>query len=400
MDERIVIPTSDRTTRPEIERRPSRFRWLVGVGTAAALSLALAQGPRLEWTEGEAPQRFLNAESVVATPGAFSMLAGPDGDGGVVWTTSDGTRWLQRPLPRIGYRIVYHPTGLFVVDGRSVAVIGPDADDTPVAVAIPDPIRIGNGSDRPGLVSGLGGLVAQTVEGDIFFAAGGRKFIEVVSAEEWRGSADVTGFTSTILSVPPPRIRSTCQPVERRSPDIVPIVDAGSRLVAFVPETDPSIAWPVCEPILWVSDDGTDWRPESAESRFPFGAYITDVDWREGRYVAVGGIGLDEPAAWTSTDGAVWDVIELPGLEEGGRLVGVEQGGLGWMILADRTDHASRKGWFSTDGTCFRTVPDRVIGSSVAVNEEAVISIGRSPDPEVWVGALEGLDIDLGWCRR
>ena len=83
------------------------------------------------------------------------MLSGPDASGGAVWTTSDGNRWIQRPLPRIGYGAVYHPTGLFVMDGRSLAVMGPDADDPPVVVALPDPVRIGNGSDRPGLVSGL-----------------------------------------------------------------------------------------------------------------------------------------------------------------------------------------------------------------------------------------------------
>ncbi len=400
MDERIVIPTSEESSRPHVERRPSRFRWLVGVLAAAFVSVALAQGPQLQWREGETPQRFLNAESVVATPGAFSILAGPEGSGGTVWTTSDGRRWLQRPLPRIGYRIVYHQTGLFVLDGRSVSVVGPDADDPPVTVALPDPVRIGNGSDRPGLVAGLGGLVAQTVGGDIFFAPAGRRFAEVVSADQWRASADVTSFTSTILSVPPPRIRSNCHPVERRSPDIVPVVDAGTELVAFVPESDPSTAWPVCEPVLWVSDDGVEWTAESAESPFPFGAYVSDVDWRNGRYVAVGGVGLDEPAAWTSTDGLDWDVVELPGLEDGSRLVGVERGGLGWMILGERTDGMHGAGWFSTDGTCFRSVPDRVIGSSVAVNEEAVISVGRSPDPEVWVATLEGLSIDFGWCRR
>lgn len=400
MDERIVMPTSEAPSRPQIERRPSRFRWLAVLLAIAVVSVALSGGPQLQWRQGEAPQRFLNAESVVATPGAFSILAGPEVSGGAVWTTSDGQRWLQRPLPRIGYRIVYHPTGLFVLDGRSLAVVGPDADDAPVTVALPDPIRIGNGSNRPGLVSGLGGLVAQTVTGDFFFAPGGRRFEAVVPSEQWRSSADVTGFTSTILSVPPPRIRSSCQPVERRAPDVVPIVDTGARLVAFVPETDPSIAWPVCEPVLWTSADGAEWRAESSESPFPRGAYVHDVDWRDGRYVAVGGVGLDVPVAWTSTDGVDWDVVELPGIEDGSRLVEVEQGGLGWLIVSDRTDNSRAQGWFSTDGTCFRGIRDGVIGAAVAVNEDSVFSIGRSPDPEIWVGTLEGLNIDLGWCRR
>jgi hypothetical protein len=398
MDERIVIPTSDPVRRSSLQRRPSRFRWVFGLIAIGAVWLGVSQAPSLVWASGESPQRFLNAESVVATPGAFSVLAGPDASGGAVWTTSDGQRWLERPLPRIGYRVVYHPTGLFVMDGRSLAVVGPDADDPPVTVALPDPIRIGNGSDRPGLVSGLGGLVAQTVPGDIYFAAGGRRFELAVSADEWRASADIPGFAATILSVPPPRIRSICQPLERRAPDIVPIVDAGSELVAFVPESDPSIAWPVCEPILWASDDGLEWQAQGTVSPFPAGAYVTDVDWRDGRFVAVGGVGLDGPMAWTSTDGAAWDAIELSGIEDVSRLLHVEQGGLGWMIISDLRDSSRARGWFSTNGVCFRPVPDQVLGSRVAINDDSVISIGRSPDPDIWVGTIEGLRSDLGWC--
>ena len=400
MDERIVIPTSSGEHHVPIERRASRVRWLVVVAGLAAIALLFARGPQLEWRQGQAPQRFLNAESVVATPGAFSLLAGPEGSGGAVWTTNDGDRWLRRSLPRIGYRIVYHPTGLFVVDGRSLSVVGPDSDDPPVLVPLPDPIRIGNGSDRAGLVSGLGGLVAQTVTGDIFYAPGGRRFSEVVSADTWRASADVEGFTSTILSVPPPRIRSTCLPIERRAPDIVPVFEAGEGLIALVPRTDPSIAWPVCEPILWVSTDGVDWAPETSSSPFPAGAYVADMDWRDGRFVAVGGVGLDVPVAWTSTDGFDWDVVDLPGVEEESRLARVEQGALGWVIVADRTNSTRSQGWFSTDGTCFQPVPDGVIGRGVAVGDDAVISVGRSPDPEIWIGSLEGLSVDLGWCRR
>lgn len=398
MDERIVIPTSDAPRRSRPERRPSRFRWVFGLVAIAAVALGVAQAPSLEWVEGESPQRLLNSESVVATPGSFSLLAGPEVSGGAVWTTSDGSRWLQRPLPRIGYRVVYHPTGLFVIDGRSLAVIGPDADDPPVAVALPDPIRIGNGSNRPGLVSGLGGLVAQTVTGDIYFAPEARRFELAVGADEWRASADIPGFTETILSVPPPRIQSRCQPVERRAPDIVPIIEAGSELVAFVPASDPSTAWPMCEPVLWASSNGIDWRPQSTESPFPRGAYVSDVAWRDGRFVAVGGIGLDLPLAWTSTDGVAWEVIELPGVEDTGRLLHVERGGLGWMIISDQRNRSEARGWFSTNGVCFRPVPDWVVGSKVAINDDAVLSVGRGPEPDIWVGTLDGLRSDLGWC--
>ena len=397
MDDRIVIPTSDRVSIRRV--RPRLYRWLMALALIVALWTFMSQGPRLTWRMVEAPPRFINAESLIATPGAFSMLAGPDGTGGNVWTTPDGVRWLQRSLPRIGYRAVYHSTGLFVMDGRSLAVVGPDDDDPPVSVDLPGPVRIGNGSGRPGLVAGLGGLVAQTVAGDIYFAPDARDFALVVSSSQWRASADITSLPTSILSDPPPRIRSVCQPVERRSPDVVPIVATDDDLVAFVPQNDPSVAWPVCEPLLWRSTDGFEWSESSDRSPFPSGAYVSDVDWRDGRFVAVGGVGLDQPMAWSSTDGIVWESVGLPGIAENDRLLQVEQGGLGWLILTDRTHEAEPRGWFSIDGRCFHPVERGVLGSNVAINDDAVFSIGRSPDPDIWMAELEGFDVDLGWCR-
>lgn len=114
--------------------------------------------------------------------------------------------------------------------------------------------------------------------------------------------------------------------------------------------------------------------------------------------MAIGGIGLDEPVVWTSTDGVAWDLVELSDIEDDSRLLHVEQGGLGWMIISDRRSRSRAQGWFSTDGVCFRPVPDRVVGSNAAINDESVISIGRSPDPEIWVGTFDGLWPDFGLC--
>lgn len=353
--------------------------------------------PRLDWREGTPPRPGLNVESLIVTAEGFAILAGPGESGGRVWSTVDGDQWTERTLPRLSARIVYHQSGLFVVDGPRVSRIGPDADDTIVEVGLPAPVRIGNGSDRSGLVAVLDGLLAQTVDGDFYWSPEGRVFDLVVPAAEWRAESDVTLSPRVVPEVVRQRVRSVCQPAARRAPDIPPVVSAADEVVVFVAQDDSSIIWPACEPILWASADGITWHPRSEESPFPSGAYLHDVAWRDGRFVAVGGIGLDEAHAWTSVDGDTWEELELPTTEDQVDLTDIEAGGLGWVLTADPRDGGSRTGWYSADAECWERLPLGVGAEKVAVGEDRILLANRSGDAVIWVGTESG---SRGFLRR
>ena len=342
--------------------------------------------PRLDWTAGTLPRAGLNAESLIGTAEGFSILAGPGESGGEVWSTVDGDAWTSRTLPRVSTRIVHHHAGLFVVDGPNVSRIGPDADDTIVKADLPAPVRIGNGSDRSGLIAVLDGLLAQTVDGDLFWSSEGRRFELALAAAEWRAESDVTVSPRVVPEVVRRRVRSVCQPAARRAPDIPPIVDTADEMIAFVPQDDSSIVWPTCEPILWASEDGLNWDRRTAVSPFPPGAYVYDVAWSEGRFVAVGGVGLDEPHAWTSLDGDTWEELEIPTTEHQLDLTDVAAGGLGWVLMADSRDGTGRTGWYSADAACWEPLPPGVAGQSIAIGDDRILLADRTPGSRIWVG--------------
>lgn len=371
----------------------------------AILAMVLALGfvataepaPSLEWRQGTAPQPSLNAESVIATPTGFSILGGPGPGGGVVYSTTDGQDWLSRPLPRLSARIVYHRSGLFVVDGRQVTRIGPDVDDPTVRIEIPEAVRIGNGSKRSGLVPLLDGMLVQTVSGDFYWSDDARRFERVVDAAAWRADSDVTPSPRDLTDVAPGRVRSNCRPIARRAPDIPPLAATDDRIVILVPEHDPSVVWPACEPVPWISFDGTAWAATADVSPFPAGAFVFDLAWRDGRFVAVGGLGYDRPMAWTSTDGFTWEPIDGLRPEPDVDLVEVDAGPLGWLVMASARDGSPRTGWFSRDGACWEPIPAEVDGHGSAIGEEYVVVVDGTGG-RVWVGEPTDSIAPFGRC--
>ena len=387
-DIRVIPYGADPPVAPRRRRKIPR-RWIVvGVVVVAGLvgyEATVIPRDRLVWEQGSPPGGRLNADSLIRTPTGFSILAGPGPTGGAVWSTVDGSTWLSRPLPRLAFRIVFHPRGLFVVDRREVLRVGPDPDDGAERIDLPDSIRLGNGSMRSGLVAVGEGLVAQTVRGDVFWSPDGRRFEKVVEAQVWGSDADVPPDPSDVLDVAPDRVRSSCRPRARRAPDVPAFVATDAMLVAMVPEDDPSVVWPVCEPVLWTSFDGISWEPMSEQSPFPDGAYVYDLAWREGRFVAVGGIGYSTVMLWSSFDGRSWEPFERFAGDEEIDLTDVEGGPLGWVVVGVPRDGSDRVGWFSEDGECWEPIPEGVPGRGLSVGEDHILTVDGDP-PTIWVG--------------
>src|SRR3970282_588610 len=100
--------------------------------------------------------------------------------------------------------------------------------------------------------------------------------------------------------------------------------DSGYLAMTSSNSSEPFGVSPVCEPTIWHSEDGHDWAPSG--SPLDRRGVVYDLAWRDGRFVAVGGLDVADPAAWTSTDGLEWESL-LPG-ESWGEvdLVAVEAG--------------------------------------------------------------------------
>ncbi|MGH8943263.1 MAG: hypothetical protein ACRDWF_10645, partial [Acidimicrobiia bacterium] len=151
---------------------------------------------------------------------------------------------------------------------------------------------------------------------------------------------------------------------------------------------EPFGIWPVCEPQLIFSADGRSWSRSG--TALGDGAYVYNVAWRDERFTAVGGTGIGRPAAWTSSDGRVWDLLDTFALESGVDLYTVQAGPAGWVILGRETEDSSPVGWTSTDGLCWTALPVEVDGSSAAVSKEMMMVIDRITYPETRVASTTG----------
>jgi hypothetical protein len=186
---------------------------------------------------------------------------------------------------------------------------------------------------------------------------------------------------------------------------IGPVLATRDGFVALTPANPAN--WnnsPLCEPVLWRSEDGSTWDLVSATSPFGKGAVVQDVQTRGDRHVAVG-MWQQKMATWVSDDGLTWE--RLPTLERVapcGTIDGVSTcmtellamvnaSEEGWMILS--WDGA---GWTSRDGLTWEplrgwpgirggyTPPALAFGGGV------IIASGSLPGPwreVVVVGTIE-----------
>ena len=146
--------------------------------------------------------------------------------------------------------------------------------------------------------------------------------------------------------------------------------------------------FPLCEPVVWTSSDGSTWDLGSAESPFGPTAYVYDMAERNGRLVAVGGQGdrFTGATLWVSEDGVTWN--EIPPEHIDGSLadypVSIAAGEAGWVVLYGDALMYSLDGldWFAPDGppkiAWGYGVPGLVVGEDrILVTYYDVIRIGE-----------------------
>jgi hypothetical protein len=184
-----------------------------------------------------------------------------------------------------------------------------------------------------------------TTETQILFSTDGHAFAPALQGPD---PALLTGADNT----------GRCQPsFGGGGESIGPVVASESGFVALTAGSPGG--WddfPLCEPVVWTSSDGSTWDLDSAESPFGPTSYVYDMAERDGRFVAVGGQGAKFSGAtlWVSEDGVTWNEIP-PGRIDGSLLeypVSIGTGDAGWVVLHGQALMYSLDGlnWVAPDG--------------------------------------------------
>lgn len=366
-----------------------RRRWPLAA-TFVAMVVAVgvfvsATAPRVapfEWDRQTGPIGSINRDSLVATSDGFAILSGMTVEGIQLWHSSDGAIWLPHPLNGAPSQLATIGDGLISYGGTTGRMISAGADgwvEADVEITLPDEVRSRQGSGRPSVVGVKEGFVTMSLFGDVWWSVDGSRFDRVVAQPDW-------GPGQTV-DVP---FDSACRPPTTTSPDVPPMVATDSGLVTMIssnPDAPFGIS-PVCQPQIWLSDDGRSWADSGIT--FDNGAYVYDVAWRDGRFIAVGGTGIGQPAVWTSTDVREWELAHDFGSLSALDLYTVEAGGAGWVILGRDTQGLDTVGWTSEDGVCWISLPEQVDGGDTAVTSQQIVVLDQVNYPEIWVGTATG----------
>lgn len=343
----------------------------VAVVVATLGYLTRPPAPPLEWQSVDLPEASAHIESLIATATGFVVASGPDRSGTILWSTTDGHTWSSIQLERAPTRLVADGDDLLGYDARTAFRISQSGEMTDIP--LPDLLRTGYGSGRAGLVPGHSAVLAHTVMGDVWRSFADGPFLLTVNADRWLTAIDIT-------------LGSRCAPPGRTGPDLPPVVVTPEGFMAYVAADDASGVWPLCEPVPWTSGDGAIWKRESADSPFGIGAYVTDLDWSNDRFVAVGGFGFEDPALWTSDDGLEWDRIGTPRSRDPYEFIEVEGGPAGWVALAKLSERPGYTGWISSNGDCWESLPENVTGRTVAVGPNSILIGDRSNTTTLHLG--------------
>jgi hypothetical protein len=352
------------------------------VGLMVFVSITEPRVAPIDWIGGEGPMGSVNLDSLVATADGFAVLSGMTTDGVLLWSSRDGVTWRSQSLQDAPSQLALVGEGLIAYGVRVGRTVMPDGDDWLEGeenIVFPDDVRSRQGSGRPNLVSAESGFIIMSISGDVWWSSHGRGFEKVMADPEW-------GPGQTV-EVP---FDSACRPPTTTSPNVPPMVETDSGLVAFISSNlaEPFGIWPVCEPRVWFSDDGRSWT--DSDSTLGDGAYVYNLAWRDGRFTAVGGFGIGEPAAWTSENGREWDLLPSFASLEGIDLYTVEAGPAAWVILGRDSGESNSIGWISLDGTCWSRSPFEISGLDTAVTSEHIVILDRTSYPETWVGTITG----------
>jgi hypothetical protein len=338
---------------------------------------------------GPAPAISINPRTVAAFDGGFAAVGATPASTPGVWWTTDGIDWREAALPAM-------PTGI-VGDGKGVisfrGAFGTRLERAGDALAIvaefelPAFVRLGYDSARPAITVTSRGLAIQSVYGELFFGEPHGGFAQAVERGQWGLAIDDPWLAATA-----PRSRLPCHPRQLASNDYAPLVEAPAGLYAFVSGSPdaPHGLYPGCSPQPWFSESGLGWAPLSPVPVFPEEAHIYDVAYREGVFVAVGGIG-DAGVVWTSADAVEWSALSpgsLTPLGDSFQPISVAAGPAGWIILAEDTSGDGTLGWVSIDGSCWDPLPDEIGGMHASVGRDRILVAGSAARPELWVGEV------------
>jgi len=387
-------PSTDITVENPSRTAPSRRR--VVWGRALILSavvvavgvFVVTTAPRSQstaWMSHQGPPGAVNLDSLVAFDDGFAVLSGMTGEGVVLWTSADGIEWAKQTLRGTPSQLSVLGDSLIAYDGLSGRMIEQVNNEWVEGdpFAFPDNVRSRQGSGRPSVIGDGEAFLAVALAGHVWLSEDGSLFDVVVSEPMWGPGVEQP-------------FDSACGPRTRTSPDVPPMVatDSGYLAMTSSNSSEPFGVSPVCEPTIWHSEDGHDWAQSGSplESR----AFVYDLAWRDGRFVAVGGLDVADPAAWTSTDGLEWESL-LPG-ESWGEvdLVAVEAGRGGWIVVGKLSESSGFAGWTSPDGVCWEALPLDVDGGDAVVAATHIMLMDRASYPELWVGSVLSTE---GSCR-
>jgi len=387
-------PSTDIHVEIPLPTTPSRRRvvWArVIILTAVAMAVlvfVVTTAPRsqsTEWTSHRGPSGAVNLDSLVAFDDGFAVLSGMTGEGVVLWSSIDGSVWERNTLEGTPSQLSALGGTLIAYDSLSGRMIERVNDEWVEGdpFAFPDNVRSRQGSGRPSVIGDGDAFLSVALAGHVWLSEDGSVFEEVVSEPMWGPGVEQP-------------FDSRCRPRSRTSPDIPPIVATESGYLAMTSSNtaEPFGVSPVCEPTIWHSVDGRAWS--QSDARLESRAFVYDLAWREGRFVAVGGLGLGDPAAWTSADGLEWEPL-LPGESWGGvDLVSVDAGRGGWIVVGKVSEGSGYAGWTSPDGVCWDALPWFVEGGEAVIAASHIMVADRAKFPELWVGTLLAT---VGSCR-
>jgi hypothetical protein len=280
-----------------------------------------------------------NLWSMASTAHGPVVLDGPD----LRWVTAAGT-WEGTTLPiepwrvtAVGDDLIAHGQGAVRLSWNGARWAAGETLDVPIVFV--EQIAAG----PRGTVAAGGTRVAYSTDGQHFRAAERGPDPATLMAD-WKDSESAVGCDSSSFGSWP------------GEGTIGPLLATRDGFVALTPANPAN--WnnsPLCEPVLWRSEDGSTWKLVSATSPFGKGAIVQDVETRGDRHVAVG-MWQQKMATWVSDDGLTWE--RLPTLERAeqcGRVNGTPlcsellalatSGISGWAIVG--WDGAA---WTSRDG--------------------------------------------------
>jgi len=381
-----VVPDTSSSDEPRANRR-----WIglaiAGAGIlTASLVFFLQTGPRVPafgWVSVVGPPPPVNLDSFTETSTGVAVLSGVTEEGVKLWWSDDASAWTPQTLEEsptqlaragnrlVAYRVLFGQ--ILEPRGEWVAVDG---------VPFPEEMRTRRASGRPSLLGTDDWLLQMSLFGNLWWSGDGAAFALALADPNW-GPGVEQPFTSN------------CSPPSRSSPDIPPVVIGDMGLLALVSSnpTEPFGVWPVCEPLVWTSQDGRAWGATAAGVGGE-GAYVYDLAVREDTFLAVGGEGIGDPVIWSSEDGVTWDVVDFDFGEVD--VFSIDGGGIGWAILGRDTATSAAVGWTSADGRCWEPIPPIAGGTDVVVTDEHVIVVDRQDYPTMWRGEPTG---STGICR-